>query len=215
LPAKTAMPFPRIFATIALIAVFLLVAKAGAQNAPPPPPLQPTPLGAELEQELFDVSVGFNYLRADDALAKNMYGFDASLFLNINSWLALGGEFIGGWGRENHLVFRRNTTFDESRTVYVAGARIKLWQRDNFKVFGEALAGGAHGRVSALIFGVDRHASADGFAAVLGAGAEWKFTRRLSWRMAEVAYVPAKFNGQWENNWCASTGIVYSFGSGW
>ena len=206
--------FPRfVFALIAIS--FLGFAEAYAQsqqlqkyetaglNVPPPQP------------DIFEASIGFTYVRADDALAKNMYGGDVSLFLSLNSWLAFGGEFIGSYGEENHVIFRRNTTFDENRLFYVFGARVNVWQKDNFKVFAEALAGGAHGRVSALVFGIDRHASADGFAAVLGAGTEWKFSQRLAWRIIEADYIPARFNGQWENDFRVSTGLSFFFGKGW
>ena len=138
-----------------------------------------------------------------------------SLFATVLPWLALGGEFVGAYGEENHLISRRNTTFDEDRLFYVFGARINVWQNDQFKVFVEALGGGAHGRVSALIFGVDRHASADGFAGVFGGGAEWKFSQHLAWRMIEADYVPAHFNGQTENDFRVSTGLSFFFGKGW
>jgi len=205
--------FPRFVIALIVVSVFCFAdARAQSQaqgyqpaglNVPPPQP------------DIFEISIGFDYLRADEALAKNMYGGDVSLFANINSWLSLGGEFIGNYGEENHLVFRRNTTFDEDRLFYVAGARINVWQRDNFKIYGEALCGGAHGRISALIFGVDRHVSADGFAAVFGGGAEWKFGPHLAWRIIETDYIPAHFNGQWENDWRVSTGLSFSFGTGW
>jgi hypothetical protein len=184
-----------------------------AQTAPAPPP--PTAAGLSVEPDLFDVSLGFTYLHVPDALARSMYGFDVSLFVNAKSWLALGGEFMAGWGRQTHTVFFQNVAFDESRMAYVFGPRIKVWQRDNFKVFGEALAGGAHAHVSTLVFGIHRSASADGFAAAIGGGAEWKFTRRFSWRVVEANYIPAYFNNQWEDEWRVSTGVTYSFGADW
>ena len=207
--------FPR-FLVAVVVVLFLSFAEERAQSAPPQK-YEPAGLNVPPPQpDLFEISIGFDYLRADDALARNMYGGDVSLFANINSWLAVGGEFIGGYGEQNHVIFRRTTTtFDENRLFYVGGARINVWRRDNFKIYGEALGGGAHGRVSALIFGIDRHASADGFAAVLGAGAEWKFTRRLAWRILETDYIPAHFNGQWENNFRVSTGLTFSLGTGW
>jgi hypothetical protein len=199
--------FPR-FLTILAIVWCLGIGKANAQKAVTTAPAPP-------QMDLFELSIGFDYLYADDALAKNMYGGDISLFLNVNSWLAVGGEFIGEYGEKDHLVFNRNTTFDEDRLFYVFGARLNVWQNDTFKVFAEALGGGGHGHASALIFGVDRHASADGFAAVLGAGTEWKFNQRLAWRIIEADYIPAHFGGQWENDFRVATGLSFFFGKGW
>ena len=207
--------FPRLI--LAFVAYsFFAFAQARAQSQQPQkyepaglrvPPPQP---------DLFEVSLGFDYLRATSAIAKNQYGGDASLFGNLNSWLAVGAEFIGTYGSENHqYFFRQSADFGESRFVYVAGPRVNVWQTDKWKVFVEALGGGAHGHVSALIFGVDRSASADGFASVIGAGAEWKFSPRLAWRIVETDYVTAHFNGEWEHDWRVSTGLSFFFGKGW
>ena len=200
--------FPRIVVAFVAVLFFSPVGARAQKYGPVGPRTLPQP-------DLFELSVGFDYLYADDALAKNMYGGDVSLFLNINSWFAVGGEFIGEYGEKDHLVFNRNTTFDEDRLFYVFGARVNVWQNDKFKVFAEALGGGAHAHASALIFGVDRHASADGFAGVLGAGAEWKFSQCFAWRILEADYVPAHFNGEWENDFRVATGLSFFFGKGW
>jgi hypothetical protein len=211
------MHFRFLFPRLLVIGVLLLgLGEARAQSQPPPQRYQPP--GPNLpppQPDLFEASIGFSYLYADKALAKNMYGGDVSLFLNLLSWLSVGGQFIGEYGEKDHFVFNRNTTFDEDRLFYVAGPRVNVWNRDNLKVFVEGMAGGAHGRVSASIFGVDRHASADGFAALVGAGAEWKFSRRLAWRIIETDYIPAHLGGEWENDWRVSTGVSFMFGAGW
>ena len=208
--------FPRtVFFAVVL---FFSVAEARAQSTQSQQPQRYEPAGTNApppQPDLFEASIGFTYLRADDALAKNMYGGDISLFANLYPWLAVGGEFIGAYGQEDHLFFRRTLTFDESRLVYAGGVRVNVWQNEQFKVFVEALAGGAYGHVSTLFFNTDRSASANGFAAVLGAGEEWKFTRRLAWRIIEADYIPAHFNGQWENDFRVSTGLSFSFGRGW
>jgi hypothetical protein len=210
--------FPRFIFPVVVI-IFFAATDAGAQSAQPRQTREYQPAGLDVpppEPDIFEASLGFDFLRCTSALAKNEYGGDASLFANLNSWLAVGAEFIGTYGSETHqFSFNHSTRIDESRLVYVAGPRINVWQTDKWKVFVEALGGGAHGRVSALIFGVDRSASADGFAAVIGAGAEWKFSRRIAWRVFETDYIPAHFNGQWEHDWRISTGVSFYFGSGW
>jgi hypothetical protein len=209
------MQFRFMFPRLLVIGVLLLgLGQAGAQSRQPQK-YEPAGLNVPPPQpDIFEASIGFSYVRADDALAKNEYGGDVSLFANLNSWLALGGEVIGAYGRENHKFFF-NTSVDESRIFYAGGVRVNVWRPSNFKVFAEALVGGAHGHVSALIFGIDRSASADGFAAVIGAGAEWKFARRFAWRIVETDYIPARLGGQWENDWRVSTGLSFYFGSGW
>lgn len=210
--------FPRVVVALTITSLIGL-AEARAQSPQPQQPPKYQAAGLDVpppEPDIFEASLGFDFLRCTSALAKNEYGGDASLFANLSPWLAVGAEFIGTYGSETHqFSFNHSTRVDESRLVYVAGPRINVWQTDRWKVFVEALGGGAHGRVSALIFGVDRSASADGFAAVIGTGAEWKFSRRIAWRVFETDYIPARFNGQWEHDWRISTGVSFYFGSGW
>jgi hypothetical protein len=205
--------FPRILLSAAVV-VLVLSSQTRGQNAPPPAN-QPALTTANTQRDLFDVSLGFDYLRVPDAIVKNMYGFDLSIFVNANSWLALGGELVAGFGSTTQKVFFRNVDFDESRVAYLFGPRVKVWRRQNFNVFLEALAGGSHAHIEATIFNFRRTASADGFAAALGGGADWQFGRHWSWRLLEANYIPAHFNNQWENEWRVSSGVAYSFGAGW
>lgn len=211
--------FPR----IAVAAVLLLTfgfARAEAQSRQPQEPQKYQPVGVEPvpppDKDIFDVSLGFDYLHVDEAFAKNEYGGDFSLFANVTSWLALGGEFIAVYGEQDQAISRtRTVTFDEDRLFYVFGPRINVWQNDQFKIFVEAMGGGGHGHISALIFGLSRHASANGYAFLLGGGVEWKFNPHMALRMVEADYLPAHFNGQQENDFRVSTGISFFFGKGW
>src|SRR6266446_999385 len=119
--------FPRIALPVA-VALFIFAPQMRGQTPQTRPAQPPTAAGADLQPDLFEASIGFTYLRADDALAKNMYGGDVSLFANLNSWIAVGAEFIGAYGRENRKVFIFNTSVEESRFVYAAGARINVWR---------------------------------------------------------------------------------------
>lgn len=177
-----------------------------------PPPLTPS----RVQPDLFEVSVGFDYLRVADDIVKNMYGFDVSAFANITSWLALGGEFIADFGSTSESrVFGRAADISEDRLIYVFGPRLTVWQNPDFRVFAEALAGGASAQieVTTRFSRFSATDSVDGFAAAFGAGAEWRFAPHWSWRIVEANFVPIHAAGEWEDDWRVSTGITYGFGS--
>ena len=199
--------FPRVVVPLVIVAFFLACETHG-QDVPPLP-------AAKQRPDLFEVGLGFDYLRVPDAIAKNMYGFDLSLFVNVNSWLSLGGEFTGGFGTEKEKVFFREVTVHENRIAYLFGPRVNVWRKKDWKFFLEALGGGGHGHIEATVFGVRRTASADAFAAAIGGGAEWQFFPHWSWRVVEADYQPVHFSGTWEDEWRFSSAICYSFGAGW
>jgi hypothetical protein len=197
-----------IFATISLFGL----GKVGAQKA-----IVSAPLSSS--SDLFDVSLGFNYIYLDNQFpeTKNLYGLDASLFVNTTSWLAVGGDFMANFGSHSVPVFFRNTVdVDSQRYFYLFGPRITLWHNPQFRVFVEALAGGVHAEAEARAsngFSTrTASASADAFAAAVGAGFDWRFTQHLSWRVVQADYVPTKLGGDWQNDFRAATAIVYSFG---
>src|SRR5689334_14767103 len=94
--------------------------------------------------DLFEVSLGFNYLHSGDAYpeSENLYGFNISAFVNATSWLGLGGEFMGDFGTKSYQYFNSSIDVDSTRLVYVFGPRVTVWKNSQFKVFMEALAGG-------------------------------------------------------------------------
>lgn len=199
--------------SIMVAACFLSAPQTRAQKALEP--VGPAPS----RPDLFEVSVGFNYIYLDNQFpeTKNLYGVDGSLFVNATSWLAVGGDFMANFG--SHSVgtfFGQTVDVDSRRYVYVFGPRVTVWHNRQFRVFVEGLAGGVHAEAQ-LTAGNGfstrtASASADAFAAAVGAGFDWRFTPHLSWRIVEADYVPTRLGGDWQNNFRASTGIVYSFG---
>jgi hypothetical protein len=169
--------------------------------------------------DLFEVSLGFNYIYLSDQFpeTKNLYGLDASAFVNATAWLAVGGDFMANWGSHSVPVFFRNTVdIDSTRYVYVFGPRVTVWQNPKFKVFVEGLVGGVHAEATftatRFAFSNSQTVSANGFATALGAGFDWRLTPHLSWRVVQADYLGTDLSSQWQTDFRASTSIVYSFG---
>jgi hypothetical protein len=82
----------------------------------------------------------------------------------------------------------------------------------SFRVFVEALGGGVHAKADLSLDSLSQHASEDAFAMAFGGGFDWHFSNHLSWRIVQADYLPTNLSDQWQNNFRASTAIVYSFG---
>ena len=164
---------------------------------------------------LFDVSVGYNYLHLDKATfeQEHLHGFDVSAFVNLSSWFGLGGDFMADFGQKTVRSGGRDFDLNNRRYVYVFGPRITLLQTPRYRVFAEALAGGVHAELDATLGSFTRSLEAkDAFAAAVGAGFDWRFSRLISWRVIQADYVPTALFSDWQSNFRASTGIVFSFG---
>jgi hypothetical protein len=171
------------------------------------------------QSDLFEVSLGFNYIRVGNAYpeTRNLDGLEVSAFVNATSWLGVGGEFMAGFGTHSFTVpFFSKAEIDSQRYVYVFGPRITIWHNAQFRIFGEALAGGAHAEAQATIqspfSSASQNVSDDSFATALGAGFDWRIANHLSWRIVKADYLGTNFGNHWQNNFSASTSIVYSFG---
>jgi opacity protein-like surface antigen len=204
---------PRII--VALLAVSLFVAREGRTQEYEPAGLRVP----STQSDLFEASLGFNYIYLDRAYpeTKNLYGVDASLFVNATSWLGVGGDFMANFGSHSVPFFFGNSVdVDSQRYFYVFGPRVTVWHNPQFRVFAEALAGGVHAEAQATatsrFSSRTVSASEDAFAMSLGAGFDWRFTEHLSWRVVQADYLPTSLGSDWQNNFRASTGIVYSFG---
>lgn len=59
-------------------------------------------------------------MHADQEEAKNLNGFQVSGFYNVNSWLALGGEFSGLYASNARCAYRGyNSPSNASASNYV------------------------------------------------------------------------------------------------
>lgn len=212
---------PRI--VVALIAIsFLVAANAHAQSQQHQQRQNYQPAGLEApptsQTDLFEASLGFNYIHLDDQYpeTKHLYGFETSLFVNATSWLAVGGEFMAGFGsRSIPYFFNRTLDVDSTRYIYVFGPRITVWRDQKFRVFVEALGGGAHAEANVSTqspFAFSRTATANSVAGQIGAGFDWRVTDHVSWRILQADYIATNLGNDWQNNFRATTAIVYFFG---
>jgi len=207
--------FPRLL----VLGVLLLAfgeARAQSQQPQPPQKYQPAKLEAPPPQQsdLLDLSVGFNYIYLNDQYpeTKNLYGLEASAFLNATSWLSVGGEFMADFGTHSVPSFFRSVDVESQRYVYVFGPRITVWQNSQFRLFAEALAGGVHARAKFTTSYFYKSQAADGLATALGAGFDWRLTNHLSWRIVQADYLGTNLSNHWQTDFRASSAIVYSFG---
>jgi hypothetical protein len=129
-------PLHHVLLIVGLAISFLAISETRAEKPSSPPPSATSPIeNLKAQPDLFEVSLGFDYIRIPDGLAKNLFGFDVSAFANINSWLALGGEFMAGFGSSTRKILFQNVDVTESRVVYVFGPRVTVWQNPHFRVF--------------------------------------------------------------------------------
>jgi hypothetical protein len=206
--------FPKI--QLILISVCLLslarIATANPDEKSAPNPLPPPP-GSDMP--VFELGAGYSYMRVNDGVVDNLNGFDLSAFVNLRSWLALGGEFIGGFGKDHKNFFptgRAATT--EDRFVYAFGPRFGFAPVDKVRVFGQVMLGGAtlHATAHYPFRFLDRTADEDAFVVSLGGGVDWKLTQLLTWRVLEADYMRLRFGGDWEGDLQLSTALVFTFG---
>jgi hypothetical protein len=206
--------FPRLL----VIGLLLLgLAEARAQSQPPPPQYQPAqPSIPPPRSDLFEASLGFNYIYLNDQFpeTKNLYGVEGSLFINATSWLSAGGEFMADFGsRSVPVFFRRTADIDSERYLYLFGPRVTVWRDRDFRVFLEGLVGGVHAHATLTSGLLSRSADANGFAAVVGGGFDWRLTNHLAWRLVQADYLATSLGNDWQNNFRASTSLVYTFGT--
>jgi len=163
----------------------------------------------------FEVSLGYSYLHLNDTTfePEHLHGADVSAFVNLNSWLGIGGDFLAEFGSvTQHSIFGTSVDVDSERYLYVFGPRITVWRSPEFRLFVQALAGGVHAHAEASVGSFSQSASEDGFAAVAGIGADWRISDHISWRIIEADYVPTELDDFWQHNFRVSTGIVFTFG---
>ena len=172
------------------------------------------------EPDLFELSLGYSYLHLGDAFpeTEHLHGFDFSAFVNALPWLSVGGDFSAGFGKTTQRARFPfiDVEIDSRRFVYVFGPRFDVWQNSRCRLFLETLAGAVHAEAELSYnsrFGQgDRTVTDDSFAAAVGAGFDWRFARNFSWRIIQADYVPTNVGHDWQSNFRASTGLVYSFG---
>jgi hypothetical protein len=150
---------------------------------------------------------GFSYLNAGtSALAsrQNVVGFEGSVAVHLNTWLAGEGNF-GGYYKT--LTILNVGTFGFHDYMAMGGPRFNI-----SKAFVHALVGIDHMTGSANFYGVNGSASANVLAGAVGGGVQWNVSRQFALRTS-ADYVLSRFGGLTQNNFRVTLGIVFEAGS--
>jgi hypothetical protein len=216
----------RFFATliaVVTLTVLLLIAPNAYCVAPP---AAGTSRPVSENSDLFELSLGYNYIYLDDAdpERQHLHGGEISAFWNLNSWLGLGGEFMADFGERRQIFFfntgflrfrGRDVAVNSERYLYVFGPRITFWRSERFRAFTEVLAGNVHAGFDANfkgLKGIGNHFSDDGFALVSGGGLDCRIASHISWRIIQADYLLSNVGLNWQHDFRASTALVFSFG---
>ncbi|HEX7470276.1 MAG TPA: outer membrane beta-barrel protein [Verrucomicrobiae bacterium] len=152
----------------------------------------------------FELGLGYSYMHPADEVVKDLNGFNVSGFYNVNSWLAVGGEFSGLYGTDTKDFTDGSVKTSLDRYLYLFGPQVTLHPCERVKVFGRVLVGGVHDRNEVSFPGGSMRSSADAFAMAVGVGVDVQVTRCFSVGPS-FDYVPTHFTSptgdNWQNNW--------------
>ncbi len=153
-----------------------------------------------------EVFGGFSFLNAGTSglsSRQNVLGFEGSVAVNVNTWIAAEANF-GGYYKT--LTILNVGTFPFHDYTAMAGPRLNM-----HKAFFHALVG------------IDRLAGVTNFysvtassnsvlAGAAGGGVQWNIAQQLALRTS-ADYVMSRFGGVSQNNFRVSLGIVFEAGS--
>jgi hypothetical protein len=164
-------------------------------------------LGYEQNVPRLEAFGGFSYLNAGtSALAsrQNVVGFEGSVAVHVNTWIAGEGSF-GGYYKT--LTILNVGTFGFHDYMAMGGPRFNVR-----KAFFHALVGIDHMTGSANFYGVNGSASSNVLAGAGGGGVQWNISRQLALRTS-ADYLLSRFGGATQNNFRVTLGIVFEAGS--
>jgi opacity protein-like surface antigen len=183
------------------------------ENVEPPKKDEPRepPADDAIEDTGFELFGGLTYMRAPDESAKNLVGFNGSLFYDFTPHVAVGADFMGAFG--DFTGTAGSLKFDTSlhRFTYVFGPQFNFHPNDKVKVFVHPLFGGVHDTTKTTFGTMSVSSSANAFAMQLGGGVDVRVTPHVSVRIVQADYLPTHFGGNWQNNFRISTGVVIRF----
>ncbi len=189
----------------------------------PKPTRSPAPTGVGQVNGRTELFIGYAYMRAPDESAKNLNGFNASLFYDLTGHVAVGGEVSAAFGSA-----RIGTTIDTTlhRISFLAGPQVRFPAVCSFEhvsdacnkrgvtisPFARALLGAVHDTSKTTIGTTSVSSSATAFAMDFGGGVDVNLNNRIAIRPIQFDYVPTHFGGAWQSNYRISTGLVIRFG---
>ena len=178
------------------------------------------------KQPSAEVSGGFSYLHLQRSA--NLYGWDGSLTVNLNTWLGLTGEFSGHYGQNGGggvaIIIPApiiepppilNISSSSNVHTFLFGPRVSYRKSERLTPFGHVLPGFARSGFSATItsptINVHTSSSSTGFAMAVGGGLDLKLSRSLAFRLIQADYLLTHFSGTNQNNARITTGLVFRF----
>lgn len=155
-----------------------------------------------------EVFGGFSYLNAQTPVLspsrQNVLGFEGSVSINANRWLA-GEANFSGYYKTIKIIGVAAVPFHDYSAM--AGPRFNM-----HKAFFHVLAGIDHLVGSTNFYAVSTYSSANVLAGAAGGGVQWNMTRQLALRTS-ADYVMSRFGGISQNNFRVTMGIVFEAGS--
>jgi hypothetical protein len=150
---------------------------------------------------------GLSYLNAGTsglASRQNVIGFEGSVAINANRWLAGEANFSGYY---KTIQILKVGTFGFHDYAAMGGPRFHI-----SKAFVHALVGIDHMTGNANFYGVSGSASANVLAGAVGGGVQWNVSRQFALRTS-ADYFLSRFGGLTQNNFRVTLGIVFEAGS--
>jgi hypothetical protein len=189
--------------------------QAPAQSQPPPqlpPPAAVafTPfstLGYEQNVPRMEAFGGFSFLNAGTnglANRQNVAGFEGSVAVHVNRWLAGEGS-IGGYYKTIQIT--NVGTFGFHDYTMMGGPRFNIG-----KAFFHGLVGIDHLTGSANFYQVGASSSDNALAGAFGGGVQWNVSRQFAVRTS-ADYLLSRLGGLTQSNFRVTMGIVFQAGS--
>ena len=159
-----------------------------------------------------EVAINYNSARANTVPAYSFWMQGASI--------QVCGQFTQHWGAAGDisglhtaLIPHGNTGLDLVTAVF--GPRFTLTARNGrFRIYGQAMGGVSNGLNSVFPGTGGSTSSASATAMLLGGGADYRFSRRVAYRIFDAAWLRTGFdNGTTnvQNDLRIGTGIVFRF----
>ena len=145
-------------------------------------------------QDKIEMFAGYSYMYLHNSPSANLNGWEIAGQYKFTDWLGGVADFDGHYGSSNGIGTSTHT--------YLFGPQISLPSR--VSPFAHLLLGGAH--ISEAGFG------RSSFSMALGGGVDVAlFHDQFYWRVIQTNYLMTQFGSRAQNNFRASTGIVFRF----
>jgi len=171
-----------------------------APAAASPAPAQPKYVFfGDRDDYRWQLGVGVDYIHfSSRAFDANMVGLNTTLTYYTNTWFALEGSVITGFGSD---VFNN----DSNAKMFGGAGGIRIGgRRARWEPFGHALVGGAHLQPQTA------YGSRNSLLALAGGGVDFRVHSRLSLR-GEADWVYTNYFSDTQNNFQIVAGVVFHF----